>query len=80
APFNTPDYGDTRVTMFSADHNSASVHRFPRARQYRLQAEAIVAAARGERTPIFTLEDSMKNQKLIDAIYRAAGHDGWEVV
>ncbi|MBN7777094.1 Gfo/Idh/MocA family oxidoreductase [Nitratireductor aquimarinus] len=80
APFNTPDYGDTRVTVFSADHNSASVHRFPRARQYRLQAEAIARAARGEEAAIFTLEDSVKNQKLIDAIYRAATHDGWETV
>ncbi|WP_292898317.1 MULTISPECIES: Gfo/Idh/MocA family protein [unclassified Nitratireductor] len=81
APFNTPDYGDTRVTLFSADHNSASIFRFPRARQYRLQAEAIVRAAEGgAEATVFTLEDSIRNQKLIDAIFRAGAHDGWETV
>jgi hypothetical protein len=29
---------------------------------------------------VFTLEQSVLNQKLIDAIYRAATHDGWEKV
>lgn len=80
APFNPPNYGDARVTLHNANHSSATVHRFPAARQYRLQAEAIARAARGEGAAIFTLEDSVNNQKLIDAIYRASAHDGWEAV
>lgn len=80
APFNPPDYGDARVTLHNADHSGATVHRFPRARQYRLQAENMARAASGEDVPLFSLEDSVRNQKLIDAIYRAGAHEGWETV
>lgn len=80
APFNPPAYGDARVTVHDLSHNSANVYRFAAARQYRLQAEAFVRAARGEPAEIFTLEDSVRNQKFIDAIYRAAAREGWEVV
>ncbi|EKF19260.1 Gfo/Idh/MocA family protein [Nitratireductor pacificus] len=79
-PFNPPNYGDASVAVHNATHSSATIHRFAAARQYRLQAEAIARAAYGEDAAIFTLEDSVKNQKLIDAIYRASAHDGWEDV
>ena len=80
APFNAGGYGDHVVTLHNQDHSEATVYRFPAAQQYRLQVEAFARAARGEKAVVFTLEDSVNNQKVIDAIYRAAGHDGWETV
>lgn len=80
APFNAGDYDHHRIELHNADHTEASVFRFPATRQYRLQVEAFARAARGEDVEVFRLEDSVNNQKLIDAIYRAGGHDGWEPV
>ncbi|WP_157014239.1 Gfo/Idh/MocA family protein [Mesorhizobium xinjiangense] len=79
-PFNARIYGDDKVTLYNQGHNEARVFRFPDTRQYRLEAEAFARAARGQDEAVFTLEDSVKNQKLIDAIFRAGGHDGWEMV
>ncbi len=80
APFNAGGYGEQLVTLHNQGHSEATVYRFNAAQQYRLQVEAFARAARGEQATIFTLEDSVNNQKVIDAIYRAAGHDGWEAV
>ncbi|WP_159586795.1 Gfo/Idh/MocA family protein [Chelativorans xinjiangense] len=79
-PFNSRVYGDDRVILNSADHGTSTVYRYGDIRQYRRQAEAFARAAGGEDVPVFTLEESVKNQKVIDAIYRAAAHDGWEPV
>lgn len=79
-PFNSRIYGDDRVILHDADHGEATAFRFGDIRQYRIQAEAFVRAIRGEEVQVFSLEDSLKNQKVIDAIYRAAEHDGWEAV
>ncbi|WP_421779077.1 Gfo/Idh/MocA family protein [Hoeflea sp.] len=80
APFNAGDYGHATVTLHNAGHDGAETFRFPGVRQYRLQAEAFVRKVRGGDEEIFTLEQSVLNQKLIDAVYRAAEHDGWEKV
>lgn len=80
APFNAGGYDHHRVALHDRNHTQAQVFRFPGAQQYRLQAENFARAARGEDVPIFTLEDSVRNQKLIDAIYRAGEKDGWEPV
>ena len=79
-PFNVRIYGDDQVTLWNQNHTQATVFRFPDTRQYRLEAEAFARAAGGESVPVFTLEDSVSNQKMIDAIYRASTHDGWENV
>ncbi len=81
APFNAGIYDDHRVTVHDRSHAQAQVFRFPAAQQYRLQVEAFARAAQGEDVPVFRLEDSVRNQKLIDAVYRAGDKDGgWEVV
>jgi predicted dehydrogenase len=80
APFNAGGYGDHVVTLHNQNHSEATVYRFPSTQQYRLEVEAFARAARGEKVAVFTLEDSVRNQKVIDAIYRAAGHEGWEKV
>ena len=79
-PFNAGDYDHARITLHNAGHDHAEIFRFPGARQYRLQAESFVRAAQGEDVEVFDLENSVKNQKVIDAIYRAGGKDGWETV
>lgn len=79
-PFNSRVYGDDRVILHDADHGSSTVYRFGDVRQYRSQAEAFARRVAGEDVPVFTLEDSVKNQKVIDAILRASDHDGWEKV
>ncbi|MBZ0164966.1 MAG: gfo/Idh/MocA family oxidoreductase, partial [Notoacmeibacter sp.] len=77
APFNAGDYDHAYVTLHDASHTRAEIFRFPGVRQYRLQAEAFARAARGGDEPVFTLEDSVKNQRMIDAVYKAAEKDGW---
>ena len=61
-------------------HAQASVFRFPGTRQYRLEVEAFARTALGGKDPVFTLENSVLNQKAIDAIFRAGEHEGWEYV
>lgn len=79
-PFNSRIYGDDRLILHSADHARSTVYRFGDVRQYRLQAEAFARAVKGEKVDLFSLEDSVMNQKVIDAIFRASGHEGWEAV
>ncbi len=81
APFNAGVYGHHEVTLHDQSRGQSQVFRFPGALQYRLQVEAFVRAARGEEAAVFTLEDSVKNQKVIDAVFRAGEKDGgWEPV
>jgi predicted dehydrogenase len=80
APFNAGDYDHHRVELHNRDHTEASLFRFPATRQYRLEAEAFARAAGGAPEPVFTLEDSVRNQKVIDAIFAAGESGGWERV
>ena len=80
APFNSGDYGHPTVVLESRDHDQATTFRFGGVRQYRLQAEAFVRKVSGGDDEVFSLEQSVLNQKFIDAVYRAAKHDGWETV
>lgn len=80
SPFNAGLYDDHVVTLHNQNHDAAQLFRFPGAQQYRLQVEAFVRSAHGGTDRIFTLEESVLNQKVIDAIFRAGEHDGWEPV
>jgi predicted dehydrogenase len=80
SPFNAGLYDHQRVTLHNQNHGEAQVFRFPAAQQYRLQAEAFARAVDGSGERIFTLEESVLNQKVIDAIFRAGEKDGWEAV
>ena len=79
-PFNSGEYGHPTVILESRGHDQATTFRFGGVRQYRLQAEAFVRKVGGGDDEVFTLEQSVLNQKFIDAVYRAAKHDGWENV
>lgn len=80
APFNAGDYDHHRVELHNQKRTEATVFRFPGTRQYRLEVEAFARAAQGGADPVFTLENSVLNQKVIDAIFRAGERDGWEKV
>mgnify|MGYP000941526744 CR=1 FL=1 len=81
APFNAGIYDHHVVTLHDRDRSKSQLFRFSSARQYRLQVEAFALAAQGGDAAIFTLEESVLNQKVIDAIYRAGERDGnWEEV
>ncbi len=79
-PFNAGDYEHHRIELHNQKHDQAFVFRFPGVRQYRLEVEAFARAAAGGKDPVFTLENSVLNQRMIDAILRAGEHDGWEKV
>jgi predicted dehydrogenase len=80
APFNAGDYDHHRIELHNQNHTEATVFRFPATRQYRLEVETFARAAQGSDDAVFQLEDSVKNQKVIDAIFRAGNKDGWEPV
>ncbi|MDX8534561.1 Gfo/Idh/MocA family oxidoreductase [Mesorhizobium sp. VK25A] len=80
APFNAGLYDHHRIELHNQNHTEAQVFRFPGTQQYRLECEAFVRAAQGGKDRVFTLEESVLNQKVIDAIFRAGEKDGWEPV
>ncbi|HTO32227.1 MAG TPA: Gfo/Idh/MocA family oxidoreductase [Pararhizobium sp.] len=80
SPFNADRYGAEELELTNQNHSQSQLFRFQDARQYKLEAEAFSRAAKGEAEEVVTLESSVNNQKLIDAIYRASEKDGWETV
>ncbi|WP_426230869.1 Gfo/Idh/MocA family protein [Pararhizobium sp. DWP3-4] len=80
SPFNADRYGAEELELTNQNHSQSQLFRFQDARQYKLEAEAFSRAAKGEAEEVVTLESSVNNQKLIDAIYRAGEKDGWEPV
>ncbi|MBO6717083.1 MAG: Gfo/Idh/MocA family oxidoreductase [Rhizobiaceae bacterium] len=78
--FNAGSFGDQAIILHNRSHSEATRFRFADVKQYRLQAEAFARKVAGEDVPYFSLEDSVKNQKMIDAIYRAGESDAWEKV
>jgi predicted dehydrogenase len=80
APFNAGDYDHHRIELHNQNHTEAQVFRFPGTQQYRREVETFARAAEGGKERVFTLEESVLNQKVIDAIFRAGGKEGWEAV
>jgi predicted dehydrogenase len=80
APFNAGDYGLAVVTLHDQTHDRSEVFRFAGVRQYRNMLESFADVAMGGKGELFSLESSKANQKMIDAVYRAGGHDGWETI
>ncbi|HEU0222943.1 MAG TPA: Gfo/Idh/MocA family oxidoreductase [Paracoccaceae bacterium] len=71
APFNAGSYGDTVIALREAG-GTVRRERFPRADQYRAQAEALHASIRTGAPFPCPLEFSRANQRMIDMIYAAA--------
>ena len=74
APFNAGIYDLGKVTVYNQGHNVLEERSYPNVNQYRLQFEALAHAVEsGDASGLFSLEDSVLNQKLIDAAYRSSG-------
>lgn len=71
APFNSNLYEGDEVRLHNARHNETRIFRFTGVNQYRFEVEAFCRAVSGKRQPLFTLEESVMNQKVIDAIYKS---------
>ncbi len=82
SPFNSNLYEGDEVRLHDANHSEVRIFRFTGINQYRLQCEAFVRACQGKgaKGELFTLESSVKNQRVIDAIFKAGKSGGWEKV
>jgi predicted dehydrogenase len=80
SPFNAGLYEHHKIELHNQGHTEATVFRFPGTQQYKLEVETFARVAQGSKEEIFTLESSVSNQKVIDAIFRAGEKEGWQTV
>lgn len=84
SPFNAGIYADQCVRHYNQDRDEIKAFRFPGTNHYQLQVEAFARQVRGEGQPdgieVFSLENSKNNQKVIDAIFKAAESGNWAEV
>lgn len=79
SPFNSNLYEGDEVRLHNTAHNEVQTFRYTGIDQYQLQVEAFVRAVHGDDTA-FSLEDSIKNQRVLDAIYASGKSGKWEAV
>lgn len=78
APFNSNIYEGSTVQLHNDDHSETKTFNFLNINQYTLQADAFAQAVKskkGKKNGVFSLEDSLLNQRMIDAVY-ASGKAG----
>ena len=79
APFNSNLYEGDEVRLHDRHHSRMRTFRYTGIDQYALEIEAFArAATSGDASGLFPLEDSVKNQRVIDAIHRAGRTGRWE--
>ena len=76
APFNSNLYEGDEVRVHNAGHSETRVYRYTGLDQYTLEVDAFAKAVKGKRE-VFSLEESVLNQKVIDAIYKAGKSGKW---
>jgi predicted dehydrogenase len=82
-PFNAPPdrptrlFVDTGADLFGG---GITAEEFPICDQYTIQGDLFSRAIRGEVEVPVPIEDSVKNMKVIDAIFRASESGSWEAV
>ncbi|MEO1745759.1 MAG: gfo/Idh/MocA family oxidoreductase, partial [Pseudomonadota bacterium] len=75
-PFNSNLYEGDEVRLHNRAHSETQVFRYTGIDQYRLQVEAFVRAVNGQ-GDVFTLENSVKNQRVLDAIFASGMSGDW---
>jgi len=82
APFNAELYGDVKVSLWNQNHTEVQTVRYgANVNQYQLQAEAFAdAVASGDASELFSLDDSIANQKALDAILASNETGTWAEV
>ncbi|GJG89020.1 deoxyfructose oxidoreductase [Gemmatimonadetes bacterium T265] len=80
-PFNPPADGPARVRVDAGGRpgDADEVIEFPAVDQYVLQADRFAEAVRGVGTVPVSLEDSIGNMAVLDALFRSAESGRWEV-
>ena len=88
APFNSNIYEGSEVRLHNANHSECQTFHFAAIDQYTLQVDAFAQAvkrfskAKGKKpktkvgSDIFSLEDSVHNQRVIDAVYASGKNKG----
>ncbi len=79
-PFNAPPDRPTRIFIDDSGDLSGSgitTETFPTADQYTMQGEAFARAVRENIEPPVSLEDSIANMAVIDALFRSATTGQW---
>ena len=79
-PFNAPNDAPTRVFVDDGRvlGGRGAILEFPTVDQYVLQADDFAAAVAGVRPVPVTLEDSIANMAVLDALFRSATTGRWE--
>lgn len=81
APFNAELYGAVEVSLWNAGHSEVRTVRFGAVNQYQLQAEAFNdAIASGDASALFSLDSSIANQRVLDAVYASNTSGTWAEV
>jgi predicted dehydrogenase len=81
-PFNPPHDRSNRIMVDDGRElagAAAEVVQFPAVDQFALQAERFSDAVRGTATVAVSLEDSIGNMAVIDALRRSAETRQWEI-
>lgn len=82
-PFNAPTDAPCQIMIDDGDGAAGGkprIETFAIADQYTLQGDAFSRAIRGESALEFPIEDAVANMRAIDAVFRAAETNSWEVV
>ena len=79
-PFNAPPDRPCRLFVSSGDLFGEDVEtiELPACNQYTIQGDLFSSCIRGDRNPPMTLEDSVQNMAVIDALFRSAESGQWE--
>ncbi|MBC8088281.1 MAG: Gfo/Idh/MocA family oxidoreductase [Phycisphaerae bacterium] len=80
-PFNPPADRPTRITVDDGRdllQGGAEVFTFAPANQFTIQGERFSAAVRGTATVAVTLQDSVSNMRVIDALFLSAQSRAWQ--
>ncbi len=82
-PCNAPPDQPTRITVDDGRdlvRGGEEVIEFPVCNQYGLQGEMFSKAVRGEGQLAMTMEDSINNMRVLDALFASEGKGGWVTV
>jgi predicted dehydrogenase len=80
-PFNAPSDRPCRIFIDDGSElggASAMAETFAICDQYTLQGTLFSECVRTGKAPEFPLEDSIRNMRVIDALFRSAAKGGWE--
>lgn len=80
APFNSNLYEGDEVRVHNGGHSETRTYRYTGLNQYVLEIEAFARAVAGKKQQLFSLEESVLNQRVIDAIYKAGKSKRWQNV